>query len=305
MIRVKFDPSALGAPAQQWWQEWQTKARAATLDAIAEWETKGSIEFDQKIWSELKEWLLENVFRRKCAYCETRIVRASGDAEHFRPKARVAVKVTSGGKAVKEIVRVKDVDGTDRTHPGYFWLAYDPNNLLPSCEGCNRRRGKLDQFPAMKSHVFRLRMTPAERNGLRAPPLESPGQAGVFYPMAEDLNRLEEPDLLHPYFDEPHEHLRFGDLGIEYVVHGSRRGAASIETYDLRDADLRRKRQAAQYQSKTNYLLRLVPAPLDEVKKVTEAFVADLQAGSAYVGSDEYAAASTDYINDLRSKLAP
>lgn len=70
---------------------------------------------------------LDKLFHGKCAYCERFF--ASGapvDVEHYRPK---------GG-----------VEG-DTTHRGYWWLAMEWSNLLPSCIDCNRRRGQRTPRP--------------------------------------------------------------------------------------------------------------------------------------------------------------
>jgi uncharacterized protein (TIGR02646 family) len=92
---------------------------------------------------------LHALFHGKCAYCESFYgSTAPVDVEHFRPKGKVA---------------------EDNAHPGYWWLAADWGNLLPSCIDCNRRRrqqvkgrdgvalaqygGKQDRFPVETAHV--------------------------------------------------------------------------------------------------------------------------------------------------------
>jgi uncharacterized protein (TIGR02646 family) len=66
----------------------------------------------------------------KCGFCESKVSHiASGDVEHFRPKA--AVRARSNAPLVK---------------PGYYWLAYEWTNLLFACELCNRRH-KASLFP--------------------------------------------------------------------------------------------------------------------------------------------------------------
>lgn len=61
------------------------------------------------------------LFGGKCAYCESfHSASSPTDVEHYRPKA--------------------GVDG-DAAHRGYWWLAADWSNLLPSCALCNRRNG--------------------------------------------------------------------------------------------------------------------------------------------------------------------
>lgn len=63
---------------------------------------------------------LKSAFNGKCAYCESKILHvAPPDIEHFRPKGEVT---------------------EDDTHPGYWWLAADWENLLLSCRDCNASR---------------------------------------------------------------------------------------------------------------------------------------------------------------------
>ena len=143
-------------------------------------------------------------FGGKCAYCEGSWEgTAPVDVEHWRPK---------GGYAAEG--RLKK--------PGYYWLAADWMNLLPSCIDCNRERTqKFQDAPphlAGKANKFPL---PSEKR--RA--------------TAVDRERLERPRLLHPYLDDPAEHLEFLDEGaIRARKVGntpSRKGVASIETYGL------------------------------------------------------------------------
>jgi uncharacterized protein (TIGR02646 family) len=95
---------------------------------------------------------LEKLFHNKCAYCEGKgASQAPVEVEHYRPKGRV-----------------REDSALPGTHPGYYWLAYTWDNLLPSCTFCNQRRvdqptwdepqagpaaGKADQFPLSDSGV--------------------------------------------------------------------------------------------------------------------------------------------------------
>ena len=59
----------------------------------------------------------------KCAFCESKITHIGyGDIEHFRPKGAV---------------RQRETDPLQ--YPGYYWLAYEWNNLFLSCQLCNQR----------------------------------------------------------------------------------------------------------------------------------------------------------------------
>ncbi|MGN6814526.1 MAG: HNH endonuclease, partial [Solirubrobacterales bacterium] len=65
---------------------------------------------------------LTTMFGPKCAYCESDVCAVGPpDTEHYRPKAEI------------------EIEG-QRRRPGYYWLACDWENLLPSCYDCNRRR---------------------------------------------------------------------------------------------------------------------------------------------------------------------
>jgi 5-methylcytosine-specific restriction endonuclease McrA len=68
----------------------------------------------------------------KCWYCESD--GASGfsfHVDHFRPKKCVKTK---GSKK-------------DEYEPGYWWLAFNPENYRIACQKCNSGSGKNDQFP--------------------------------------------------------------------------------------------------------------------------------------------------------------
>lgn len=67
----------------------------------------------------------------KCCFCERR-VGTDGDVEHFRPK---------GG--------VRQSPDAPLEKPGYYWLAYDWDNLFLSCGPCNSRN-KRNLFPLAK-----------------------------------------------------------------------------------------------------------------------------------------------------------
>lgn len=86
----------------------------------------------ESIWSELKEHLFD-LSHGKCVFCEAKIKHNQyGDVEHFRPKGEV-----SG----------------EKTHRGYYWLAYEPSNYFPSCISCNQTNKK-NQFPILGNRAF-------------------------------------------------------------------------------------------------------------------------------------------------------
>jgi hypothetical protein len=119
----------------------------------------------------------------------------SRDTEHFRPKSRVRIVLDDESS---EIIKVVDEEGEAITHPGYFWLAYHWQNLLPSCQFCNAAGGKLDVFPVQNSHIAVKRLTVSEIDDLLEKVTQSPEDPDVFYLEPRDLDRFEGRLLLHP-----------------------------------------------------------------------------------------------------------
>jgi hypothetical protein len=135
-------------PADASWAEWHQDALDA-LDAVKKTYKPGlGVEVKGELYKRAMPFLL-SLFNNKCAYCEAIITDTHpGDVEHYRPKGRLK---DIDGKIVKITVNGKEFD-----HPGYWWLCYEWENLLPSCIDCNRRRnhgeesvaaGKADLFP--------------------------------------------------------------------------------------------------------------------------------------------------------------
>ena len=124
---------------------------------------------------------LEALFHGKCAYCESLYAsQAPVDVEHFRPKGAVQ---------------------DDPSHGGYWWIAMQWENLLPSCIDCNRRRRQ---------------GTPAAVSDLRVLyEVMQSGKADAF-PILGARATAEATDfsseralLLDPTRDDPEAHLAF------------------------------------------------------------------------------------------------
>jgi hypothetical protein len=149
---------------------WKKKARSETAKVIWAKRRKQEYDFDahRQIWGAMKDYL-RVLFNGKCAYCDARFdIVAWGDVEHYRPKRKVT-----------------DENGVAIDHPGYYWLAYDLNNLLPSCQLCNQAKGKGNRFPLRD-----------ERKRLSKP-------------CRSDRLNVEEPLLFNAYLHEPARHLEF------------------------------------------------------------------------------------------------
>jgi uncharacterized protein (TIGR02646 family) len=198
MIARPFDEVAIYG---NWngYANWKAKATAAKLKAAAR-ATGQDYEFDSTIWRDLKEHLLAFFFG-KCAYCEVKITAGFwGDVEHYRPKKKVT---------------------EDPAHPGYYWLAYDVRNLMPSCQRCNQGSGKANHFPI----------------------------AGTRMSTENDADQ-ENPLLLNPYIHDPAKHLEFffGPEGQPTGIIRPRTesGRVSIEVYRLQRPELTDERREAQ-----------------------------------------------------------
>ena len=199
MIKVAFTP-----PESKAWKDWCEEAKTATEQALADYAQGINPAVKEALYKKRRDDVFA-AFHEKCAYCEAKIsLDQPGDVEHFRPKGKVT------GEDDQEI-EVDDGQGGHRPHPGYFWLAYDWSNLLPSCARCNRPMkgpggklvGKWNRFPVDGAHA----LLPAEV-------------------------ATEKPVLLHPVFDDPAEHFGIDpDTGI--IFSKTPRGEACIRILGL------------------------------------------------------------------------
>ncbi len=313
MIRVPFDPTKLDGDDRVWWDTWEAKAREATRQIVERWEATGKVssdkDFDPAIWGELKMWLLKKKFHGKCAYCETRMDRQTKAAEHFRPKAGVKFVADLHTKRKLQVPKVDVGGGQMENHPGYFWLAYDWRNLVPSCDLCNSGAGKNNQFPVAKRHAFAL---PVPSQGAPKSAVPSKRVKDGYFPASEELDVLEEPLLLHPYFDDPSEHIVFGEHGIEAAAvdkegKPSAKGTHSIEVYDLKNDALRRKRAEEQRNMAAKFWVALaneqsLGTPLQAAVEAAKAHVVRIaESGDP---RPPHLAATRDWIAILSAKLA-
>jgi hypothetical protein len=167
---------------------WKSKAAKATQDVVDAFNRGEKLKFDAKLWSEVKLFLFF-LSQEKCGYCESPgvLVTDAGQVEHYRPKSSV---------------------DEDKTHPGYYWLAYDIENYVPCCGQCNTYRGKRTQFPVDGTNNY----------------AREPGSV-----------ELEPRLLLHPFFDKPEVHLQFIEKGHEQgMLKGlDKIGETSISVYNL------------------------------------------------------------------------
>ena len=298
MIGVTFNPSLLQDEEQlAFWNTWQVRAEKATHSAIDQFEEwligprsiPFHLNFQSPIWKELKDWLLENVFPDKCAYCERAISGYYGDAEHFRPKGAVKAIGANRSAVIPECKFVHPVDGSEvaMIHPGYFWLAYDWRNLLPSCVYCNSGQGKNERFDTANAHVFWMELSDLELQDI--PPHCIPIASRkwpdrYYYHSPQWLDRLEDPLFLSPLNPTPERDprilLKFTLAGKVVPKAGSMIAERTVEIFGLNNAKLCVLRQKAQESFRLKYfdLLRdLDPEEPGHAK--VQKFINDYAAG--------------------------
>lgn len=149
----------------QKWKDWLSDCEDKTKENIALFEKGEKIEFTSLY---KRKYIKDNYFFTdqgpffgKCVYCETPFLDIfPGDVEHYRPKGKVTdEKYNEIFKQKNDGTFVLDDDGNKVLHPGYYWLAYEWTNLMPSCTYCNRPKkdfGKRSSFPVKGFNVFKV-----------------------------------------------------------------------------------------------------------------------------------------------------
>ncbi len=224
----------LTPPASQKWMRWTSDCEKASKTLVEAVQNGQKPSFNENLYKRksIKNDLFfskESPFYGKCAYCETNIVDFQrGDIEHFRPKAAVANEIDEPvflqdhqGKPSQ------DKNGQPISHPGYYWLAYDWQNLLPSCTVCNqattvgdKKIGKHNRFPVIGKHAQAPNEVDAER-------------ALLINPASPQDN------------DDPSKHLAI-DIATGLMIPLSERGRMCIEIFglNLRDQLVEERKRA-------------------------------------------------------------
>ena len=157
--------------------------------------------FDSKVYAHdsVKEQMMKDQ-HGKCAYCEQYKNGDFGCVEHYRPK---------GGF------------GSPLQKPGYYWLAYDWQNLLFSCSECNT---------SYKRNLF---------------PLVNENARDIEH---RDISN-EEPAIINPVTTDPGDHIEFSEFIIRpKLIDGqeSLQGKTTIGVFRLNDRkDLKERRRNA------------------------------------------------------------
>ncbi len=200
-----------------------SKGEKETEDAIAYYDQSKPGDLKSFTFTAYKEddvkLALDKLFHGKCAYCESVYAGTQPmDVEHWRPKGEIA-RIESGKR-----IKVRK--------PGYYWLAAEWTNLLPSCIDCNRQRSQLElkyedssavldstgdaSNPDIPENTYEVFLSPQEREKLLD--LENLGKKNLF-PVKNDVyakdprkhprDEGENPLILNPCEDEPGEYLEY------------------------------------------------------------------------------------------------
>ena len=157
--------------------------------------------------------------------------------------------------------------GAGELLPGYYWLAFDWENLLVSCEKCNTNKGSL--FP-----------------------LEDPDARARNH---RDDWSSEAPLLVDPSNEDPREHIRFRGAAVEPIT---RRGQKTISVVGLRRSELEeeRKERLEIVEQLTMILIigkEKVMEDLEEVGKILERYKSE---------KAEFSAMTRDFLDDMRAR---
>lgn len=190
----------------------------------------------------------------KCCFCEAIFdANVSGDVEHFRPKKAV---MTTGGLI----------------YPGYYWLAYNFENLFYCCPHCNQYK---------KKNWF-----PLEHEGDRA---RSHHQSYL----------VERPLLLDPAGPrDPRQHIRFDR---DFPVGVTASGKKTVECLGLDRHALNRDRRKllARLEADLNVVKLLAGDARPEA--VTEFERAQRTLKDAVLPTAEFSAAAADFLQGWRA----
>lgn len=229
------------------------KGAEATNKIIEEYNNgTRKFEFKTTIYGhdEVKDALI-NIQNGKCCFCEAMVTHvAHGDVEHYRPK---------GGWIQ---------DNEKLNQPGYYWLAYNWDNLLFSCQICNQSHKK------------------------------------NFFPLADAASRAtshgaditkETPLIINPALDDPEQHIAFKD---DIPVGLDQRGKVTISKTGLDREPLNENRRGVLNPIRQIYILAKgnVNVPL-EFKQLAKEMIME-HYNNAQNDHTEYAAMLRCFFNN-------
>lgn len=128
-------------------EAWKKRAVDATNVLLAKKQDEriAYIKSKDDVWKDFGKELIAH-FGSKCWYTDAANYGARLDVEHFRPKAKV-VELTA--EDCKEAADVSLLKLADPQREGYWWLAFDEENLM-LCAQVMNREDKRNFFPLHK-----------------------------------------------------------------------------------------------------------------------------------------------------------
>jgi len=201
----------------------ETETNKALFDAFEdEFRTgKRKFKFENRIYGhESVRQELRDAQHGKCCYCEKK--EENFDVEHFRPKSACQQK-----------------QGDKLSRPGYYWLAYDWDNLFCSCEKCNRSY-KRNRFP-----------------------LEDDSKRARSH--SDDI-RAEEPLFIHPGKENPEEFIEYKGTRPR-AINGNKRGRITIEQIGINRPFLDERRNELYRKFKRLYEILGLESINDQLKE--------------------------------------
>jgi uncharacterized protein (TIGR02646 family) len=197
---IRIDKKAIKTPAILDSEHPENKSNAARKEHEESFDSGiVNFEFQSAIYGHkrVKEALIK-VQHGKCCFCESDINAIShGDVEHYRPK-----------KALQRDDRLP------LQYPGYYWLAYDFDNLFYCCQICNQ---------TYKKNYF---------------PLEDEQLRIKTHHLAHKLAE-EKPLIINPGVDEPGVHIFFNR---EIPIAIDKKGEQTIRRTGLDRSSLNNRR---------------------------------------------------------------
>lgn len=129
-------------------EEWRQRAKKATDELMGQPTSGERLDYIKKhsdIWKDLGKELITH-FGNKCWYTDASNYGARLDVEHFRPKSRTIELTVEDCKEAADDLLLKL---PEPKRDGYWWLAFDFENLLLCAQVMNREE-KRNFFPLHK-----------------------------------------------------------------------------------------------------------------------------------------------------------
>jgi hypothetical protein len=217
---IKIDPQPQNTRKWKLWRTHCSKAAGECEEAVARGDKPT---FSPKLYarkSMREEYFFSKgpPFYGRCVYCEREIADASeGDVDHFRPKGSITDEEDNPVLLLDENgAPVLDENGNPKPRPGYYWLAYDWRNLVPSCKRCNQPRTVGEESIGKRSRF--------------------PVAAGTRHAETPEEVAEERPLLINPASgddeDDPAKHLRF-DTDTGLIGWRTERGEMCVKIFGL------------------------------------------------------------------------